>query len=177
MSYKKLETARLILRELTPNDYIEAFKWCGDPRVNKYMIYPLYKNVDDVKKWLETLDSNNPNAYDYGFVLKETGELIGSGGMYYHPELDVWSVGYNLRYDMWNKGLTTEAIKAVIDYVCGEREIKAIEASHAVNNPASGRVMEKLGMTFARYGEYKKLDGSENFKSKVYRMEFGKNHD
>lgn len=171
MSHKQLETKRLILRNLIPDDYMEAFKWCGDPRVNKYMIYPLYKNADDVKAWIETLKPDNPNTYDYGFVLKETGELIGSGGMYYHPEMDVWSVGYNLRYDMWNRGFTTEAIRAIIDYVCSKCEVKAIEAEHAIDNPASGRVMEKLGLKFARYGEYKKMDGSETFAAKIYRLE------
>lgn len=171
MTHKQLETERLILRVLTPEDYEDAFKWCGDPNVNKFMIYPLYTNALDVKVWLESLNPDDPHAYDYGFVLKETGELIGSGGMYYHPEKDVWTFGYNLRYDMWNKGITTEAIKAIIDYVCSQCEVKVIEAEHAVDNPASGRVMEKLGLQFVRFGEYKKFDGSETFRSKVYRIE------
>ena len=42
-----LESERLILRPLTIDDLEAAFKWTGDPRVNKYMIYPLYKNVED----------------------------------------------------------------------------------------------------------------------------------
>ena len=172
MSHKTLETERLLLRKLTPDDYLDAFKWCGDPLVNKFMIYPLYTNAEDVRKWLETLNPDNPNGYDYGVVLKETGELIGSAGMYFHPERDAWSFGYNLRHDMWNKGYTTEAIKAIVDYVRSERNVKAIQAEHAVDNPASGRIMEKLGLKFIRYGEYSKFDGSVMFKAKIYRKEF-----
>ena len=100
-----IETERLIIRPLVPEDYKAAFKWCGDKDVNKYMFYPLYTNELDVKKWLETRDDDNPNNYDGGFVLKESNELIGSGGICYHPDRDVWEVGYNIRKDMWGKGL------------------------------------------------------------------------
>lgn len=171
MKHKQLETERLILRMLKPDDFHEAFQWCGDPRVNKYMIYPLYHHEEEVKEWLKTLRDDDPYAYDYGIVWKETGQLIGSGGMYYHPESDVWTFGYNLVYDMWNQGITTEAIKAIIDYVCQENDVKVIESEHAVDNPASGRVMEKVGLKFDRYGEYMKLDGSETFQAKIYRKE------
>ena len=50
-----LETERLILRPLTIDDLHDCFKWTGDPRVNKYMIYPLYKSVEDGREWLESL--------------------------------------------------------------------------------------------------------------------------
>ena len=39
-----LETERLIVRPIMPDDYLDAFEWCGDPVVNKFMLYPLYKN-------------------------------------------------------------------------------------------------------------------------------------
>ena len=45
-------------------------------------------------------------------------------------------------------------------------------AQHAVDNPASGRVMEKCGLTFSGYGSYEKIDGSRKFESKVYRAIF-----
>lgn len=172
MPHKELETRRLLLRTLTPEDAPDAFAWCGDPRVNKFMIYPLYQNPEDVRKWLETLDPEDPDGYNYGIVLKETGRLIGSAGMYYHPEQEAWSFGYNLRFDMWNRGFATEAMGAIIDYVCSQRTVKAIQTEHAVDNPASGRVMEKLGLEFQRYGSYSKFDGSVTFPSKIYRKEF-----
>ena len=86
-----LETSRLILRPLSLDDMEACFKWTGDPRVNKYMIYPLYKSPEDGREWLSNLYQNEKNI-DYGFVYKETGELIGSGGMYYHEDIDTWSL-------------------------------------------------------------------------------------
>lgn len=172
MAHKKLETERLILRSLTPEDYRDAFVWCSDPIVNRYMAYPLYHHAEDVKKWLETLDPNDPNSYDYGIVQKNSGILIGSAEMSIADSgKGAWSIGYNLRFDMWGKGYTTEAMRAIIAHVCSKRDVRVIEANHAIDNPASGRVMEKLGLKFDRYGEYAKLDGSATFKAKIYRME------
>lgn len=93
-----IETDRLILRNVTPEDYLACFKWCGDTEVNKYLIYPCYKCAEDVKVWLENRTcADDPDNYDLGFALKETGELIGMGGLVYNSEDDVWKLGYNLR--------------------------------------------------------------------------------
>lgn len=168
----RLETERLILRNLVSEDYEDAFEWCGDPVVNEYMIYPLYKNKEDVKTWIESQDTDNPNNYDVGFVLKETGELIGSGGLAYNRENDVWRIGYNIKTNMWGNGYVLEAIQALIEHIGKTRKISAIEGEFAEENHKSKRVMEKLGMVYNRDSEYAKLDGSIHFKSKIYRKEF-----
>ena len=164
-----LETERLILRPLSLDDLNAVFKWTGDPRVNKYMIYPLYKNPEDGREWLSHLYENEKNI-DYGFVYKETGELIGSGGMYYHEDIDTWRIGYNLAYDFWKKGLAVEAMERIIEYGRNKFDIKIIDGEFCVDNYGSRRVMEKLGMSYYEDTEYSKLDGSESFKAKIYRM-------
>lgn len=65
-----------------------------------------------------------------------------------------------------------EAIRGIIDYVKQTRPVNAIEGQFAVDNYNSKRVMEKLGMTFDRYSEYEKMDGSAKFKAEVYRRNF-----
>ena len=167
-----IETERLILRNLVPEDYEAAFQWCGDPKVNTYMIYPLYKCAEDVKTWIESLNPDEPDNYDVGFVIKETGELIGSGGIVYNAARDVWVVGYNIRADKWGNGYVPEAIRGLIDYVGKTRKINAIEGEIAEENDKSRRVMEKLGMSYCRDAEYEKLDGSKRFKAKVYTRDF-----
>ena len=162
-----LETERLILRPLTIDDLDTVFKWAGDPRVNKYMIYPLYKSKEDGREWLESLYKEEDKK-DFGFVLKETGELIGSGGIYYHSDIDVWSIGYNLSYDYWNRGLVTEAMTKIIDWARQNFTVRAVAATFAIGNIGSQRVMEKLGMTFYEDTEDSKLDNSETFKAKTY---------
>ena len=167
MTVPTLETERLILRPLTMDDLDAVYKWASDPRVNKYMIYPLYKSKDDGVEWLNTLYEDDDKK-DFGFVLKETGELIGSGGIYYHPERGLWSIGYNLAYDYWNRGFTTEAMEKIIEWGRQELGVKEVAATFAVENVGSRRVMEKLGMTFLEDHDYTKLDGSETFTAKTY---------
>ena len=169
MLHPNLETARLLLRPVTPEDYQAVFRWCGDPKVNRFMIYPLYRSAEEVRAWLESRSTDTPDEFDYGFVLKETGELIGEGGMFYHPEEDLWHIGYNLRADCWGRGLTTEAMGKIIDYARSVRQVRVIEACHAVDNPASGKVMEKLGLRCVGDTQYSKQDGSETFLAKTYR--------
>lgn len=81
-------------------------------------------------------------------------------------------IGYNIRYDCWNKGYTTEAMKAVIQFAHHELGVNKICSDHAVGNPASGRVMEKCGLKFHHMGEYSKTDGSAVFKAKYYTLDF-----
>ena len=165
---RRIETERLILRTVTVDDAEAIFKWASDPEVNKYMIYPLHANPDVTRDWLKSRDINGSDEFDLGFVLKETGELIGQGGIFYHEDIDAWSLGYNLRRDYWGQGLVPEAIQAIIDYVDKEKGIRAIVGEFAKENSKSRRVMEKLGMTYWRDAQYSKLDGSEIFESCKY---------
>ncbi len=163
------ETARLLIRPLVPEDAEAAFRWCGDPQVNTWMVYPLYHRVEDVRAWLESRDADDPDNYDEGIVLKSTGELIGSGGMRFHPERNAWEIGYNLRADRWGHGYTVEYLTALTDRIRKTRPVEAIDGIFAAENQRSRRVMEKLGMVYVRDTAFDKTDGSRTFPAKYYR--------
>lgn len=163
-----LETERLILRDLMPEDWRAAFLWCGDPDVARYMVYPVYTRAEDVRTWLESRDLDDPDEYDAGIVLKKTGELIGSGGLFYRPEDDLWTIGYNIRRDQWGNGYVPEAIRAILKYVGSRRDVRGIQGTFAEANHKSQRVMEKLGMTYAGEATVTKLDGSITYPGKRY---------
>lgn len=167
-----IETERLILRNLTPEDWQAAFRWCGDPDVARYMVYPVYTRAEDVRTWLESLDPDDPDEYDAGIVLKETGELIGSGGLFYRPEEDLWTIGYNLRKDQWGNGYAVEVIRGMLEHIRTQREVRGIQGSFAKENHKSRRVMEKLGMEYAGETTITKLDGSEVLPATLYRRLF-----
>ena len=165
-----LETDRLILRPLTVDDADAVFVWASDPAVNRYMSYPLHTDIETTRQWLRSVEQAAEGDYDFGFVRKSDGLLIGSGGVYDNGD-GSWEFGYNLRRDCWGQGCATEAAKAMVDFAHTRRGAKVFAAHHAVDNPASGRVMEKCGLTFRHDGEYSKLDGSETFRAKFYRLE------
>lgn len=164
-----IETDRLILRPLTVNDADNVFEWTGDERVTEYMIYPCHKNIEATREWLCSLDSLE-NEYTWGFVRKSDGKLIGSGGIRFRTDENVWSFGYNLRYDCWGQGYATESSKRMIEYAYSENNAREFVSEHAVENTASGKVIEKCGLVFDGYSEYSKFDNSRTFKSKKYRM-------
>ena len=164
-----IETDRLILRFLTVDDAESVFEWTGDERVAEYMIYPCHQNIEVTKEWLRSIE-HLENEYTWGFVRKSDGKLIGSGGIRFRTEENVWSFGYNLRHNCWGKGYATEAAKRMINYVYSEKNAREFVSEHAVENHASGRVIEKCGLAFDGYSEYTKFDGSRLFKSKKYRM-------
>ena len=97
--------------------------------------------------------------------------LIGSCSIGPHKgNPDEWEFGYNIRYDFWNKGLTTEATKRMITFSYEECGIRDFVSNHAIDNPASGKVMEKCGLVLDHYGEYSTFDGTQTFKAKFYKM-------
>lgn len=167
-----IETERLFLRPLTPEDAEAVFRWGGDPAVNTYMIYPLYHAAEEVRRWLESRNPDDPDAYDEGIALKSTGELIGSGGLTFHPERNSWEIGYNLRADQWGHGYTGEMLTGLMAYIRQTRRIAAIDGVFAAENSKSRRVMEKLGMAWVRDTTYSKLDGSRTYPAKYYRRDF-----
>ena len=169
-----IETERLILRPLEVSDAEHIFNtWASDPRVTKFMTYTTHKSSETTKEWLESVErdaqDNDSKKHEIGFQLKESGKLIGSGGAYYKPEFDRWSIGYNLAFDYWHQGYTSEAMKGLVDTLSG-MGIKHFISDHAVDNPNSGKVMEKIGMKFDHMGSYTCFDGRV-FEAKYYIMD------
>ena len=169
---RRIETERLILRTVTVEDAEAVYKWASDPDVNTYLIYPLHKDIEVTKSWLRSRDIDGKDEFDLGFVLKETGELIGMGGLFYKEDIDAWSLGYNMRKEFWGRGLAPEAISTIIALVDKEKGIRAVVGEFAKENNKSRRVMEKLGMTYWKDSQYTKLDGSVTFESYKYIKEF-----
>lgn len=167
-----IETERLILRPLTVADAAAVLEWAGDKRVSKFMSYTGYNDISTAIEWLSSLHYEK-NEWNWGFVLKKNGRLIGSGSIGEDKLMaGYWGIGYNIRHDCWNNGYTTEAMRAIIEFAHTQLGADKICSDHAVDNPASGRVMEKCGLRFHHFGEYAKLDGSETFKAKFYTLEF-----
>lgn len=138
--------------------------------VNRFMPYSLYTNLEDVRAWLKTAVQTETSC-NFGFVRREDGLLIGSGDIGADDRTPgAWGFGYSIRRDCWNQGYTTEAAQAMIDFAYS-LGVRTFTALHAVDNPASGRVMEKCGLHFDRMSEYKTFDGTRTFPAKAYRLD------
>lgn len=163
-----LETERLILRPLTVEDANAVYEWASDERVARYMIYPKHEAIDTTLEWLRSIDHSSDAGYEFGFVEKKSGELIGSGGVYWNSDYKQWRVGYNLRFTSWHQGYATESAKEMVRFAKEDLHVERIGSCHAVENPNSGRVLRNCGLVFTKYGEYEKFDGSATFRCKEY---------
>ena len=153
--------------KLTVADAGDAFEWQSDPEVNRYMIYPLYTDVEKTRAWIAGLAVGDN---EFGFELKETGKVIGAGGIKRQSDGDVWELGYNLNRAYWGRGYATEASKALIKWAYETQGARDFTAAHATLNTASGNVIRKCGFRFDRFGEYSRIDDSETFPATFYKM-------
>lgn len=166
----KITTERLLLRPLTVADAEEVFEWVSDERVSRYMCYSTYTSVEQVKEWLVSVEQSE-SPYEFGFERLSDGKLIGSGSIGPDKKDGYWGFGYNLRYDCWGSGYATEAAKAMINYTRENFGARKFASSHCEPNTASGHVMEKCGLHFVGYSEFKKLDGSCKMRAMRYEGE------
>lgn len=166
---RRIETERLILRPLTTNDAKDVFEWVSDPVVNRFMPYGLYNNVEQVKEWINGIEEDKNH---FGFELAETGKVIGSGDVGFDSENGAYGLGYNLNRAFWGQGFATEAAKAMIRWAYETVGARDFVACHAVQNPASGKVIQKCGFRFEKNGQYSRFDGSETFDAAYYSLHF-----
>lgn len=168
-----LETERLILRPLRVSDAQEIFQgWTSDPQVTRFMNYYRHQSVEDTVEWLRLEEENQvrDDNYTWVFVKKDSGELLGSGGIMLREENGDYEIGYNIRRKYWDQGYTTEASKKILEFAAEELGATRFFGRHAKDNPASGKVMEKLGFVYVRDSTYSTNDGARTFASKEYEL-------
>ncbi len=166
-----LETERLILRPLTVSDAETVFtNWTSDPDVARFMRWELHKSISETQEWLAAEEEliERDSVYNWGFVLKETGELIGSGGLVFIESKGMYELGYNIMKKCWGQGFATEAAQRIIDFGKNELKQKQFYCCHAKDNPASGKVMTKVGFQYQHDGTYSSWNQERTFESKEY---------
>lgn len=147
MNTPTLHTQRLILRKFNPDDIQALFIILKDEDVNKFLPWYPAKTVDEAKKFYQeryAAKYAEPQAYAYAICLKTDNIPVG----YINVDMgDCHDLGYGLRKEFWHKGIVSEAARAVIKQVKKDG-LPYITATHDVNNPRSGNVMQACGMKY-----------------------------
>lgn len=147
-----IETSRLILRKAIRGDAEPMFRnWASDSEVTKYLTWPTYEKVETAYPILEMWinEYEKPNFYQWMIVPKELGEPIGSISVVrQRDDIGEAEIGYCIGRRWWHKGIMTEALTAVVDYLFAEVGMNRLTARHDPNNPHSGAVMRKCGMQY-----------------------------
>lgn len=153
-----IETDRLILRRFELSDAQAMFEnWASDDEVTKYLTWPAHSDVSVTKQilgeWVPQYEKDD--CYRWAIVLKENGaQPIGSiDACRWREGGEIPEIGYCMGKYWWHRGIMTEAVGAVIDFLFGQVGVRRIFARHDVNNPHSGGVMRKCGMKFEEIQE------------------------
>ena len=174
---QEIETPRLLLRRLMPSDAPMMYaNWANDPEVTRWLRWTPHKDVAETQELLSAWALLYPNEdyYQWAIVEKATGQVFGSISVFtsssVEPDRDpwpgfdhsngVWEVGYCIGRAWWGKGCTTEALKALVEYWFKNTDSNWLACSHAVENPASGKVMMKAGFVYDHEAVYHKFDGT-----------------
>ena len=145
-----LTTLRLTLRPFTPEDAEDMYRnWASDPEVTKFLMWPTHASVD-VSRWVcNDWVSHYAEPDYYNWAIVYDGQPIGSMAVVEHDDrVGKAQIGYCIGRNWWHRGLVSEALQAVMDFLFDEVGYDRIEARHDPRNPHSGGVMCKCGMKF-----------------------------
>lgn len=145
----QLGTPRLLMRKARMEDAQDLYEYGRDPLVAQHVLWDAYRSIADARAYVRYLQRQYRGDQPASWCIEHTpsGRVVGTIGlMWWNREHGSAEVGYSLSRAYWNQGLMTEALVEVLRYCFEELGIHRIEAQHELENPASGRVMEKVGM-------------------------------
>ena len=149
-----MKTKRIHLRHWRHDDAEALFRYASDPDVGTRAGWQPHSSVEESRLIIESVFNN---ATTWAIALNDTDEAIGAIG--YGESCDCalpalpgeQTVGYWVAKPYWNQGICTEALRLLVDYCFDVEGMQSLISGHFVDNPASGRVMEKCG--FVATGE------------------------
>ena len=144
---EQIETERLILRTPSPDDAIAIFEgWAQDPDVTRYLTWRPHQRIQQTREFVQgCLEAwEHGTRFPYMVTRKQTGEVIGM----IDPRIEGprMGIGYAAARAHWGKGYVPEATRALIDWAFQQPSLYRVYATTDVENVASRRVLEKVGM-------------------------------
>ena len=142
-----LETERLRLRKPILGDAEAIFRSYGqDPEVTRYLTWEPNQSIDETREFLRACLAAWREGKSFHWVIvrkRDTGLL---GMINARVDGHKWELGYVLARAHWGQGYMTETVKAVISWALQQKEVYRVWSVCDVENIASARVMEKVGM-------------------------------
>lgn len=149
---KAIHTERLIMRKFDFADAEDMLElWVSKPEIQHLYSEPTYNTIDEVKDLLKKYieNYNNNNYYRWAIVDNESNRCIGQIAFYLVDLKNHFAeIEYCIATDYQNRGLMTEAVKAVIKFGFEEIGLHKIQISTKEINAPSKRVIEKSGFTY-----------------------------
>jgi ribosomal-protein-alanine N-acetyltransferase len=150
----ELRTERLVLRHFTLDDAPRVRELVGNWKVARMLARVAYPYSDDLaQEWIAGQDSARAKGESFPFAIEHQGELVGCVGLDARANAEggagpVYEIGYWVGEPYWNRGIATEAGRALVGHAFSARPIDKLTAGHLAENHASGSVLTKLGFRY-----------------------------
>ena len=144
-----LHTTRLLLRKITIDDIPSLLKYGNNKKISDNIVnipYP-YEEPNAVFRISYVHQGfKNKQRYVFSIVWKAEEEFIGEISLHLDDKKQFAEIGYWIGEPFWGKGVSSEAVKAILKFGFEKLELKLIFGTCHTENPASGKVLEKNGM-------------------------------
>jgi RimJ/RimL family protein N-acetyltransferase len=150
-----IETNRLILREFEHADFSDVHRYASDLRVVEHLSWGPNSEADTrnfITKAIRHRQASPRREFEFAVVLRATGRIIGGCSLCARgqPENATCEIGYCFLPEVWGHGYGVEAVEALVNFGVSETGVHRIFATIDLDNPASTRLVERLG--FRREG-------------------------
>jgi ribosomal-protein-alanine N-acetyltransferase len=149
-NFPRIETPRLVLRQITQADAAARFATFSDPLVMEYYGEEPHQTIEESQELITALDQwyARREGIRWGITLRGADEVIGSCGFFLFDEgFRRAEMGYELRRAYWRQGIMREALTAIITYGFNTMGFQRIEALVNQDNEASAALLLALGFT------------------------------
>jgi ribosomal-protein-alanine N-acetyltransferase len=146
-----LKTDRLNIRELTFADIVNVHELLSLPETDEFNTLGIPETIQTtekiLKEWLIPQKQHSRNSYVFNIDKNDDNSFVGlialNLGKANYQTAEVW---FKVHKDFWRKGYATEALTKLLDFGFNNLKLHRIEAGCAVENIASSKVLEKVGM-------------------------------
>ncbi|MDO9538311.1 MAG: GNAT family protein [Thermoplasmata archaeon] len=150
-------TERLNLRQLTEDDMNFILEFFTREETNRYVADDAIKSMEEARELFEAFIRPKPYLFRLGLFLKDTGQPIGTIGLYGVKMEDFRAVmGFDLLKEFWGNGYMIEAGQAILNYGFQELKLNRIQASADADNVRSLVTIERMG--FKKEGVMRQKD-------------------
>lgn len=150
-NFPDLRTPRLLLRRLRMEDLDDIFAYASDPQMTPFVFWEPHRTTEDTREFLGRTLRGYEEGLPPTWGIQHVADGVIIGACAFHEVSAMHArgeIGYALARKYWGQGLMTEAVRAMVDYGFNTLRLNRIEARCDVENTASWRVMEKVGMKF-----------------------------
>jgi len=141
-----VETRRLRLRLPVPEDAAGVAAYASDPDVCRYVSWPRHHSLADAERFLTYAIGAVENGAEHNWVIVDRATSAVAGTIGLRVQGHRRELGYVLGRRWWGQGMATEAAEAVVAWALAQADVLRVWAVCDVDNAASARVLEKIGM-------------------------------